>query len=217
VNSSQSGRALRDLNQPLIAAGLPALAVAALLFLSTRTPRGGGLFYLCTFAAAAVYFVAWLVWGNRAAIRGSRPVLAMVRGALWGLSLLGLFLLGALVVKGVPILAAPVQSLLDNARQGPLLLTLLVAVLAGVGEELFFRQLILDQTFSSVRLAAAVSIVLYLLVTAAMGVPLLVFAALIIGLAAQREKQRTGGLLSSIVLHLTWSCGMVLLLPAIFG
>ncbi|AJT43034.1 hypothetical protein UM93_10265 [Psychromicrobium lacuslunae] len=205
------------MSRQLITVGIPALAVAVLLFLSTKTSRGGGLFYLCTFSAAAVYFVAWLLWGNRAAILGPRPVQAIGRGALWGLSLLGVFLLGALVVKSVPGLAIPVQGLLDNARQGPLLLTLLVAVLAGVGEELFFRQLILDQALFSVRQAGTISIVLYLLVTAAMGIPLLVFAALIIGLAAQREKQRTEGLISSIVLHLCWSCGMVLLLPAVFG
>ena len=46
---------------------------------------------------------------------------------------------GALVVAQVPLLRGPVDDLLDHARQGSLALVLVITVVNGVAEEVFFR------------------------------------------------------------------------------
>jgi ABC-type multidrug transport system permease subunit len=47
----------------------------------------------------------------------------------------------------------------------------------------------------------------------AYGIPLLVLAAVIVGLVVGLQRRVTGGILGPIVTHLTWSLGMLFLLP----
>ena len=49
--------------------------------------------------------------------------------------------------------------------------------------------------------------------TGASGIPLLVLAAAVLGLVVGLQRRVTGGILGPIVTHLTWSLGMLVLLP----
>ena len=49
--------------------------------------------------------------------------------------------------------------------------------------------------------------------TAASGIPLLVLAGLLLGLVTGLQRRVTGGILGPIITHLTWSMGMLFILP----
>ena len=215
---------------------LPSALAAAGLALASAAPRGGAVFYAATFGVAAVYAVAWLIWGRADGrtdaangtdaaggdvVAHSAPRADLLRGVLIGAGLLVVFLLGAQLVRFVPALAEPVHGLLENAKVGPLWVTALTTALNGVGEEAYFRRIV-PASLQGIRgprggrgFRAAVSLGLYVAVTAALGVPLLAVAALLVGGAAFWEAERSGSLVSPIALHLTWSLGMLVTLPAV--
>jgi uncharacterized protein len=179
---------------------------------------GSAIFYGGTFFTAAVYISTWLFLGDRQRfLPQAKPLSDILRGALIGLGFIGIFLVGALLVRNVDLLSAPVDGLLDNARLGVLWLTLLTTAVNGFGEELFFRDVAVRRLPWSEDVSRIVAVGLYMLVTASLGVSLLIFAALVIGGAAQYEAKRTGALVSPITLHLVWSLGMILVLPPIIA
>ena len=59
-----------------------------------------------------------------------------------------------------------------------------------------------------------VTTVVYALTTVGAGIPLLVLAARLLGLLTALQRRVTGGILGPIVTHLTWSLGMLFLLPS---
>ena len=83
----------------------------------------------------------------------------------------------------------------------------------GIAEELYFR----GAMYAGVgrRHAVAVTTVVYTLVTATSGIPLLVLAAALVGLVVAFQRRVTGGILGPTVTHLTWSLGMLFLLPPV--
>lgn len=190
---------------------LPALLGFLGLFVSARAPHGSGTFYAATLFTAAVYLAAWWRWGDRRAFSPPRPGREALRGIAIGAGLLALFVLGAFLLRYFPFMTGSVHELLDNARVGPLAMTLLTTTVNGLGEEMFFRDVI-RRTIPRQR---GVGLILYLAVTAAMGVPLLLLAALIVGGAAQYEARRSAHLISPLLLHLTWSIGMLFALSPI--
>jgi membrane protease YdiL (CAAX protease family) len=211
-------------SRPLLLSSSPAIAGVALpaalgaggLFVSSMAEPGGAIFYGGTFFTAAVYISTWLFLGDRQRfLPQAKPLSDILRGFLIGLGFIGIFLVGALLVRNVDLLSAPVDRLLDNARLGVLWLTLLTTAVNGFGEELFFRDVAVRRLPWRENVSRVVAVGLYMLVTASMGVPLLIFAALVIGGAAQYEAKRTGALVSPITLHLVWSLGMLLVLPPI--
>ena len=58
-----------------------------------------------------------------------------------------------------------------------------------------------------------VTTLVYALVVATSGIALLVLAAAVVGLVVGLQRRVTGGILGPIVTHLTWSLGMLFLLP----
>jgi membrane protease YdiL (CAAX protease family) len=135
-----------------------------------------------------------------------------VLGALiLGLLLVGIFAVVALVVARVPALAGPVRHLLAHANAASLPLVALLTAVNGVAEELFFR----GALYAGLRRhePLLVTTVLYAVVTATSGVPLLVLAAAIIGTVAGLQRRVSGGVLAPAVTHVTWSLGMLVLLP----
>ncbi|MDR7329876.1 CPBP family glutamic-type intramembrane protease [Corynebacterium guangdongense] len=135
-----------------------------------------------------------------------------------GVVLAALFIAGALAVGRIEALAAPVQELLLNASGSAIGLTLVVTLVNGVAEELFFRNTVprhLPGLNYPLRIAVAVG--LYVAVTAAMLVPLLAVAAVAVGLVAHLEVRATGALISAIVMHATWAMGMLLVLPVVLA
>ena len=91
----------------------------------------------------------------------------------------------------------------------------LIAVVNGVAEELFFRGALYTAlgNFHPV----AISTLLYVICTWASGNPMLGFAALILGTVCALERRATGGVLAPFLTHLVWGLIMVLALPPIFG
>jgi membrane protease YdiL (CAAX protease family) len=194
---------------------LPAVLGAAGLFASAVSERGGAVFYLGTFFTAVVYLVTWLAFGSRRRASRAPRRAGTSCGAPcweWGSSpssswrARGPRRRGALRAGGRPA---------GQRRRGILWLTVLTTAVNGVGEELFFRDVAVRRLPWAQRPSRIAAVVLYMLVTASMGVPLLVFAALVIGVATQYEAKRTGALLSPIALHLVWTLGMLLVLPAV--
>lgn len=189
------------------------------LFLARRAGDGTAGFYWATAFTAVVYAAAWWLWGNRKAFVGPKKLIDVLRGALIGAALALVFVLGALVVQHIPFLAGPAAELLDTPDKGGYALTLLVLVVNGIGEELIFRDVVPRQLRGmgqSLAQAGVWSTLAYCLVTCVMGVLLLVFAAGVLGAVAYFEAAKTGRLYSPIATHLTWSIGMLLILPRFF-
>ena len=197
---------------------IPALLGAAGLFISAQAPAGSVQFYLATFFTAAIWLGSWLLWGNRQCFSGHAPR-ELTRGAAIGIALIALFILGALIVRHIPMLAGPVSDLLDNMRHGSVPITLATLVINGVGEELFFRDVARRQLADVLSPTPAIlaQLALYIAVTAAMGIPLLLVASVLIGGIAALEARRADSLISATTLHLVWSTGMAFLLPVVIG
>jgi membrane protease YdiL (CAAX protease family) len=189
---------------------------AVVLALALRIEPGNDLFYPATLALAVVWSVGALASGplhlGRAHTRaGGDPARPMVQSLALGALLLGVFLAGGLVVARVPFLRDPVTDLLDHARLGSLALVGLITAVNGVAEELYFR----GALYAAVgrRHAVLVTTVVYALTTVGTGIPLLVLAAAALGLLTGLQRRVTGGVLGPVLTHLTWSLGMLFLLP----
>ncbi len=190
---------------------------ATILALSLRIEPGSPSFYPATLALAAVWAIGGLASGplhlGRIEIgpANRRPILAPIA---IGLALAGVFTVGALIVREIPLLEKQVTSVLDFADQGVGPLVLLVTVLNGIAEELFFR----GAFYAAVKKhQVAVTAVAYCLTTAASGNIMLTFAALIIGVVVGLQRRASGGVLAPILTHLSWSVTMLYVLPAIFA
>src|SRR6478609_4618076 len=96
-----------------------------------------------------------------------------------------------------------------------LFLVAVITAINGIAEELYFR----GALYAGVgrRHAVLVTTVVYALVVATSGIPLLVLAAAVVGLVVGLQRRVTGGILGPIITHLTWSLGMLFLLPAALG
>lgn len=195
------------------------LVIGALtLGFALRIEPGDPAFYGATVALALIWGIGAVASGplrlGRSLTRsGRRDGRSVVQSFALAALLLGVFLLGALIVAQVPWLRENVQALLDHARFGVLPLVLAITALNGIAEEIFFR----GALFAAVppRRAVAVTAVLYALTTVGSGVPLLVLAAVVIGVITGLQRQVTGGVLGPIITHVTWSSGMLLLLPLV--
>lgn len=195
-------------------------AGAVLLAVALRIRPGDALFYPATLLLALVWTGGALLSGRlylgRARTRaGGSDALPVVQALALGIGLVLLFLAGSVAVARIPVLREPVETLLDHARFGSLPLVAALTALNGVAEELYFR----GAAYAAVgrRHGVLVTTLAYALVTAASGVLLLVFAAACLGLVTGMQRRVTGGVLGPIVTHLTFSMGMLLLLPQALG
>lgn len=192
---------------------------AVVLGWALRIEPGNDLFYVATLALAAVWLIGAFASGRlhlgHAATRAGERARPIVQPAIVGLLLLAIFCLGALLVARIPILRNPVQDLLDHARFGSLAVVAVITAVNGIAEELYFR----GALYAGVgrRHAVLITTIVYALVTAASGIPLLVFAAVILGVAVGLQRRVTGGVLAPIITHLIWSLGMLFLLPPLFA
>jgi membrane protease YdiL (CAAX protease family) len=185
---------------------------AAVTAWALRIEPGDPLFYWGTLAMA----VMWL--GGAAAsrtvtvasLRGDDAAREARQGLALGGLLLGLFVVGAFVIAAIPPLLGPVEGLLAHAEAGVLPLVVLVTAVNGLAEEVFFRGALFEVVRRNVVL---VTTGIYAAVTVVGGVPLLVLAGLLLGLATGRQREVTGGIVAPVVTHLVWSLGMLLLLP----
>lgn len=193
---------------------------AGLLGWSLRLPPGDRTFYLATALLATCWVVGALLSGplhlgyvrRHAADELVRPWSAAL---ILGLGVVALFAVGALVIRQLPPLREAVNSVLDHARFGSFAAVALIAVVNGLAEELFFR----GALFAAIgrRAPVLISTAIYTLTTVAAGNAMLVFAAFVLGLLVALQRRVTGGLLAPMITHLTWSLGMLFLLPPILG
>lgn len=189
---------------------------AAVLGWALRITPGDPLFYVGTIALAVVWTVGAFASGKlhlgRAHTRsGAADGRAVVQSLALGTVLLLTFLIGALVVARIPLLREPVDGLLAHAALGSLPVVAVITAVNGIAEELYFR----GALYAGIgrRHAVAITTLVYAVVTAASGVPLLVLAAALLGLVVGLQRRVTGGILGPIITHLTWSLGMLFLLP----
>ncbi len=187
---------------------------SALLGWSVALTPGDPAFYPATLALALVWIVGALASGplpyGRSRTRAGGTSSGVLQSLIVGAALLVVFLAGAFLIAGIPLLRDPVLRLLQHA-DGALPVVFAITALNGVAEELFFRGALSSALPRRWRLAG--STVLYTLTTALSGIALLALAAAMLGLVAGLRRRSTGGYTAPIVTHLTWSLGMLLLLP----
>ena len=199
-----------------IVVAITLVAGAVLLGVSLSVRPGDDVFYLLTVLVALTWVAGALLSGplhlGRIPFRGRlrRPVVTPI---VTGLVLGAVFVAGSLVVREVPPLRELVNSVLAHARYGAIVPIVAVAVLNGVAEEVFFR----GALFAAIgrRHAVLISTVIYAAATVATGNPMLVFAAVLLGVVLALQRRASGGILAPILTHVTWSTTMVFALPAL--
>ena len=184
-----------------------------------RAPRrhaardeGSGGFIALGLAAAAVWVLGAFASGPIAILPSRpdalRPVVAPA-AALGGAAFV-VFLAARLIGDHLPVISDALDRILATADAGSLWVVLVVALVNGAAEELFFRGAV--QAAVGPRSVLAGTLV-YVAVTTATGNVTLVIAAAVMGTVFAMERRATGGVLASTVTHLTWSTLMILLLP----
>ena len=194
------------------------LGVASLALALKEHPGEPG-FYWWSLALSGVWAVGAFVsgplhlGGARWRGRNQRPV---VSGATIGLLLGGIFIVGGLIVREIPGVAAFVTRLLRYSDQGSWRLTLAVALLAAIAEELFYRGAL--YTALGRHHPLLISTAIYVIATLGSSQnPMLAFAAIILGTVCALERRATGGVLAPILTHFVWTLVVLLGLPPLFG
>jgi CAAX protease family protein len=207
----------RQLRRRRLVSGVFTVIGAGVLAWSLNVDAGSTWFYLASFLLAIVWTVGAVASGPLRLGRvgypgaGRRPVVAPI---LIGLGLGAVFVVGAVVVRQIPRLEAAVTGVLAFPREGSWLLVLLVAVVNGTAEELFFR----GALYAAVPAhnAVLVTTIVYTLASIASGNLMLGFAAVVLGTLVGLERRASGGVLAPILTHVTWSTTMLVVLPALF-
>ena len=208
----------REFRRRRIVVAVTLVAGAALLGVSLSVRPGDDIFYLLTVLVALTWVAGALLSGplhlGRIPFRDRlrRPVVTpIVTGAVLG----AVFVAGSLIVRELPPLRELVNSVLAHARYGAIVPIVAITVLNGIAEEVFFR----GALFAAIgrRHAVLISTAIYAAATVATGNPMLVFAAVLLGLVLGLQRRASGGILAPILTHITWSTTMVLVLPALIS
>jgi uncharacterized protein len=201
-----------------IVVGITLVVGAAVLGFSLRRTPGESSFYWLTLALAAVWLTGAFISGplHLGGInwrgRNQRPVIS---GTIIGLLVGGIFVVGGLIAREVPAIAALITRVLQFAHHGPYLLVVAITLVNGVAEEVFFRGAL--YTALGRHHPVLTSTVLYACATMASGNPMLGFAAIILGTVCALERRASGGILAPMLTHFFWGLIMVLTLPPLFG
>ncbi len=200
----------------LVSAVVVVVGALVLAFALGRTDPGSIQFYGATLLLALVWTVGAFASGpihlGRIGIDETTSARPILQPILIGLALSVVFVLGAFLVRLVPPLADQVGEVLKYTGQGAAGLLLLVTVLNGIAEELFFR----GGLYAAIsRRPVPVTAVAYAIATAATGNVMLAFAALVLGVVVGLERRASGGILAPVLTHLVWSVTMLYALPAI--
>jgi uncharacterized protein len=191
---------------------------ATVLGFSLRRAPGESSFYWLTLALAAVWTAGAFISGplHLGGIcwrgRNQRPV---VSGTIIGLLVGGIFVLGGLIAREIPAVSALIARVLQFAYQGSFPLVVVITVVNGMGEEIFFRGAL--YTALGRHHPVVISTILYACASMASGNPMLGFAAIILGTVCALERRASGGVLAPVLTHFVWGLIMVLALPPLFG
>lgn len=191
-----------------------AVAGAGVLAWSLRIDPGSALFTPAALLLAAIWVGGALLSGPVALGSVRRPSPERWLGPLLaGLLLAGIFVLGALLVREVPWLAARVEDVLAHADEGSLLVIALVTAVTGVGEELFFR----GALWAALPRPLLWTTLTYVAITAVTGNLMLTFASALLGVVTGLQRRATGGVLAPVITHVTWSLSMLVALPPVLS
>ena len=201
-----------------ISSGITLVVGAVLLGFSLNVQPDSQFFYPLTIALAATWMIGGFASGplhlGRINLRGElrRPVIMPI---LLGLVTAVVFILGALIVREIGPLREYTESVLAFARYQSLPLVALITAMNGIAEEIFFR----GALFAAIGAwhPVAISTIIYSLTTLATGNPMLVFAAVMLGVLLGLQRRASGGILGPILTHCTWSLTMLLVLPPVFA
>jgi len=191
---------------------------AGVLGLALRRHPGESSFYWLALALAAVWAIGALgsgplhLGGVRWRGRNQRPV---ITGTVIGLLLAAVFVVGGLIAREIPAVSQLITRVLQFTDQGPWRLTMAIALVGGIAEELFYRGAL--YTALGRYHPALVSTIVYGAATLASGNPMLGFAAIILGTVCALERRATGGVLAPILTHFVWTLVVLLALPPLFG
>ena len=158
---------------------------ATLLGLSFSTEPGEPAFYPLTIGLAATWALGSLISGplhlGHIEFRGvlRRPILAPIAV---GLLLAAVFVVGALVFREVPFLTGLTEDVIGYARYGILPVVVIITIMNGIAEELFFRGALFAGI--GVRHPVTISTLLYTLATLRVRQP---------GARLRRRPARHGG------------------------
>jgi membrane protease YdiL (CAAX protease family) len=200
-----------------LVAAVVVLVGAGVLGWSLRLEPGGNTFYVAAIVLAGVWAAGAFLSGrlHLGRISGGgevfvRPVLAPIG---LGLLMVGVFVLGALVVREIDPLADYVSSVLEYADEGSLTVLAIITFFNGIAEELFFRGAMYAAIPHHPVLWTTLA---YVVATLATGNVMLGFAAILLGTVCGLERRASGGVLAPILTHITWSLSMLFLLPLLF-
>jgi membrane protease YdiL (CAAX protease family) len=191
---------------------------AVVLGLSLTRHPGQPSFYWLSLALTAVWFVGAFASGplHLGGVcwrgRNQRPIIS---GTGIGLLLGGIFILGGLVAREIPPVAHLITHVLLFTNQGSWRLTLAIALVAAVAEELFYRGALYTAFGRNHPLLNTT--VVYVIVCLASRNVMLGFAAVLLGTVSAFERRSTGGVLASVLTHFVWSLVVVIGLPPLFG
>jgi hypothetical protein len=219
----------RDFRRRQVVSVVVVLAGALVLGVSLRFDPGSPWFYPATLGLAAIWAAGAFASGPLHLGRVGQPAAPdliaprpVLQPLLVGAVLAVLFVLGALVLREIPWveltggrfdLSEQVRRVLRHAQQGHGAILLVVTVLNGIAEELFFR----GAAYAAIRKhQVLVTTVAYTVATLATGNFMLGFAAIVLGIVVGLQRRATGGILAPIITHLVWSVSMLYALPAIF-
>lgn len=191
---------------------------AVLLGLSLTRVPGDPSFYWLTTAMAAV-------WGGGALVSGPlrlgwvggsgrrrRPILM---GVGIGGVIAAVFISGSLLARQIDVIAEPIGRVLSYAGHGHLGMLVVITVINGVAEELFFRGALYNALGHTRPLL--LSTVLYAVATSVSGNAALGVAAVVLGTVCALERRATGGVLAPVLTHMVWGLAMLLVLPPLFA
>ena len=117
------------------------------------------------------------------------------------------------MVRQIEPLADYVSSVLAYADEGSVPVLVVITLINGIAEELFFR----GAAYAAIpRNPVAWTTLAYFVATLATGNVMLAFAAILIGLVCGLQRRASGGVLAPIITHCTWSLSMLLVLPLFF-
>jgi membrane protease YdiL (CAAX protease family) len=190
---------------------------AAVLGFSLRRHPGESSFYWLILLAAV-----WIAGGFLSGPlhlggicwrgRNQRPV---ITGTTVGLLLGGVFMLGGLIAREIPAVSELITRVLLFAQHGSFVLIVVITVINGVAEEIFFRGAL--YTALGRYRPVVISTALYTCATMASGNPMLGFAAIVLGTVCALERRASGGVLAPVLTHFVWGLIMALALPPMFG
>ena len=184
----------------------------ALLAATLQVPKGSIWFTVMGLLLAATWTIGAVSSGplplGRVAVAPRRR--ALLAAVLLGAALFGGFVVASIVGRHLPVISGA-RRVLAKADAGTSVTVLIVAVTNGAAEELFFRGALYDAVGPA--RPELLTTLAYVVVTAASGNLALVVAALVMGVAFALERRASGGVLASIMTHVTWSTLMLLFLP----